>query len=239
MPVKHYRVNRPVKAEVGWYSEDQKLEAFALYLTLGNMVEVSNQLKINLKTLYKWKYSDWWKEQLKELEQGNKIKLGTKVSKLLSKSSINLEDRLDNGNLVWNPSTRELERRPLSSKEVVEIFRASVQAQEMVDKANEAFNNRDLKELKAQEQLDKLKEIAEKLGVKPAPLVIDVEPVVTQSDTGVQPIEEDNENGMVQQSSRETSNLVSGTTQGEPSTVQPVDRGEVGLRPGQGEGSEL
>lgn len=188
MPVKHYRVNRPVKAESGWYSEDQKLQAFALYLTLGNMVEVGNQLNINLKTLYKWKYSDWWKEQLKELEQGNKIKLGTKVSKLLSKSTLNLEDRLDNGNLIYNPKSRELERRPLSSKEVVEIFRASVQAQEMVDKANEAFNNRDLKELKAQEQLDKLKEIAEKLGVKPTPAVIELK----ENDDGIfqEPIQE-------------------------------------------------
>lgn len=181
MPVKHYRVNRPVKAESGWYSEDQKLEAFALYLTLGNMVEVSNQLKINIKTLYKWKYSDWWKNQLKELEQGNKIKLGTKVSKLLSKSTLNLEDRLDNGNLVWNPSKRELERRPLTSKEVVEIFKASIQAQEMVDKANTAFEQLESKEARAQEQLNKLKEIADKLGVKTTPpAVIDVVPTTIE-----------------------------------------------------------
>ena len=186
MPVVHKRINRPAKASSGWYSEDQKLAAFALYMSLGNMAEVGEQLKINIKTLYKWKYSPWWKEQIRELEQGNKIKLGTKVSKLLSKSTLQLEDRLDNGNLVWNPTKRELERRPLTSKEIVEIFRSSVQAQEMVDRTNELLDGKDLKEQRAAEQMAKLNAIAQKLGVREStPQVIDVQPIVKEITNGI------------------------------------------------------
>lgn len=187
MPVKKYRVDkRP--GDVGWHSEKQKLEALSLYLTLGNMTLVQEKLNIPISTLWKWKYSPWWKEQIAELEQGNRIKLGTKVSNILSKASIDLEDRLSNGKFVFNKTTNELERRPLETREVVEIMRVGVATQEMIDKAQEAYENRDQREKKAQEQLDKLEKIAKMLGANlEPPKVIDVVPIKEEDKNAEQP----------------------------------------------------
>lgn len=190
MPTKTIRVPRK-KGERGWYTEKQKLDAFALYLTLGNMYEVSRRLDIEIKTLYSWKYSPWWKEQYRELEAGNKIKLGTKVSGILSKASSELEDRLDNGNLIYNPKTKELERRPLQVKELVDIVRAGVQTQESVDRALEALTDRDQRDARALEAERKLKEIHRMLSEGPKPTkqvveYIDVTPIEVKNDNAIQ-----------------------------------------------------
>ena len=174
MPVQTLRVDKK-PGEAGWHSEKQRLEAFALYMTLGNMTLVSDKLNIPVKTLYKWKYSPWWKQQIQELEQGNRIKLGTKIANILSKASVSLEDRLDNGDLYFDYKTKTLERRPMSTKNITEIMRAGVAVQDMVIKAEEAFERKDNMDKKQQEQINKLNEIARMLsGRKEEPKVIDV-----------------------------------------------------------------
>lgn len=184
MPVKKIRVPRK-RGERGWYTEKQKLDAFALYLNLGNMEEVGRQLDIEIKTLYSWKYSPWWKEQYKELEQGNKIKLGTKVSGLLSKASSELADRLENGRFIWNRETKTLERRPLETKDLVEIMRVGVQTQDSVDRALDALDQRDQRDARAAAQLEKLEKIARMLSQKTEPLVIDVKPEEEVIENGI------------------------------------------------------
>lgn len=169
----------------GWHSEEQKLQAFTLWLALGNLSEVGQRLDIPYKTIQKWKYSDWWKNQYKELEQGNKLKLGTKVSNILDKCGTNLEDRLDNGNFFYNRETKTLERRPLTTKEVVDIMRAATATQELVDKANANFIERDNREARAAELTGRLERIAKMLeGPKEPPQIIDVE-VIEEKHNGI------------------------------------------------------
>ena len=184
MPVKHVRIDKPAGVKHGWWSEKQRMEAFTLYLTLGNMNLVSDKLGIPVKTLTKWKYSPWWKEQFVEFENGNKIKLGTKVSNLLSKASVSLEDMLDNGNMYYDFKTKSIARKPLTAREVVEIMRVGVQTSDLVEKARTAYELRDQRDQKAQEQLDKLEKIAKMLTNKviEPPALIDVEPNI---ETGV------------------------------------------------------
>jgi uncharacterized protein YjcR len=185
MPVKKYRVDKPKGAKHGWWSEKQRMEAFTLYLTLGSLVLVSEKLGIPAKTLVKWKASDWWKNELTEFENGNKVKLGTKVSNLLSKASVSLEDMLDNGNMYYDFKTKSIARKPLTAREVVEIMRVGVQTSDMVEKARMAYEERDQRTQKAQEQIEKLERIAKMLTnkqVNEAPALIDLEP---NPETGV------------------------------------------------------
>lgn len=108
--------------------------------------------------------------------------MGTKIANILSKASVSLEDRLDNGDLYFDYKTKTLERRPMSTKNITEIMRAGVAVQDMVIKAEEAFERKDNMDKKQQEQINKLNEIARMLsGRKEEPKVIDVIPEEIQN----------------------------------------------------------
>lgn len=181
MPVAKIRIDKK-PGEAGWHSEKQRLEALALFLTSGSIAYVSEALKISEKTLWRWKYEPWWKERVREIEQGNNLRISSKVTNILSKGTDALDDRLTNGNFFFNKETRTLERKPLSSREIVEIVKAGVGVNDSVNKSKAILESQDLREKQAQATLTKLQEIANKLNYKRPHKVIDVEVVDEESE---------------------------------------------------------
>lgn len=161
------------------YSEKEKQSAFILYLSKGNLREVGRILNIDYNLLYKWKYSPWWKKQYQELELGNKIKFGSKISNILDKSVDKLDDILENGNYYFNFKTKTVERKPLTAKEVAEVLKTAVQAQDLNDKAREAIEQRDSQEAAQEALKQRLDNLAKMLAGtkanKPEPVVIEAE----------------------------------------------------------------
>lgn len=176
MPIKYIRkdVDRSAKDTSGRFSEKQKLEAFVLYLKIGNIREVGRILNIDYNTLYKWKYSPWWKKQYQELELGNKVKFGSKISGILDKSVDKLDDLLDNGNYWFNFKTKTVERKPLTAKEVTEIMNTAVKAQESNEVAREAILAREHQEANEIALKARLEGLARLLAGVPTAQVVEV-----------------------------------------------------------------
>jgi phage pi2 protein 07 len=92
-----------------WH-EDQKAKAITLYLSIGNLAEVARRTEIPEQTLRNWKQMDWWKEAVEDIKKEKAQALSGKLSNVVEKSLATVEDRLENGDYVYDPKTGEVKR---------------------------------------------------------------------------------------------------------------------------------
>lgn len=104
------RVRKKKPGNTGWWSESEKNNAAKLYVKEGTYAEVCRQTNIPEDTLRKWGCTDWWKEKLYEFSHENTLALSGKLGKVLEKAISTVEDRLENGDLIFNPKTGKVSR---------------------------------------------------------------------------------------------------------------------------------
>jgi len=104
-----------------WFNDQQKIEAVQMYLICGTMPPVSAALGINLETLNKWRYTDWWKELVNQIKAEGRVKLTGKLQKIVSKSLEVIEDRLEHGDFQYDPKTGSMVRKPISARDAARI----------------------------------------------------------------------------------------------------------------------
>jgi transposase-like protein len=111
------------------FSDAQKIEAAKLWLVIGNNTVVAATLDIPLSTLNNWKAQNWWKNLIEDLRHESSIKLSSRLKAIAEKSFDLVEDRLENGDFIYDQKTGELRRKPMMGKDVARI------AADFVDKA--------------------------------------------------------------------------------------------------------
>jgi hypothetical protein len=110
------------------YSDSQKIEAVTTYLALGELKLTANVLKIPEITLKVWKQKDWWKEIENDLRTQEDLQLSVRLQKIINKSFDQVEDRLSNGDFIYDQKTGQLVRKPVSMKDAHKV------AVDLVDK---------------------------------------------------------------------------------------------------------
>ena len=95
------------------YPEEKKIEAITAYLTTGNLRITAAMTGIGYQLLCTWKTKQWWKEYEYEIKNAKRNETKDKLSKIVDKTLVMLEDRLDNGEIVLNNKTGELIRKPV------------------------------------------------------------------------------------------------------------------------------
>jgi hypothetical protein len=135
------------------WSERQKLEAVTTYLMVGKWPVVSDATGIPIDTLKKWKQADWWEDLEREIRRSSNIEVGGKLKVIINKAASVVEDRLENGDLVYNPSTNSFTRKPIGAKIASEIMVKSIDRNILLEKLQEA------PVLKEEAILDRLKNI--------------------------------------------------------------------------------
>ena len=118
------------------YPVEKKIEAVTHYMLLGNMRQVSVLTGIAYSTLRLWKTNAWWKDLEAEIKAARRMQVNTKLSKIVDKALEAVEDRLDNGDIRFNPKTNELERVPVSALTATKITTDLMQRQEALEKVS-------------------------------------------------------------------------------------------------------
>jgi len=183
LPVVKYRTDKKKAGGNTWWSERQKYEAVASYLLFGNMAEVSRISGIPHITLRMWKGQPWWAEAETEIKRGSKMELSGKLRKGVELAYMAVEDRLQNGEFVFNPKTGAVVRRPVSTDTAVKALDKLVDKQLLLEKiadSNTTITQEGVVE-RLQKIADELKRFAGARDVTPAleqlPNIIDVEPI--------------------------------------------------------------
>ena len=120
------------------HSWQTKMDVVARYMLLGNLRVVSEQLDIPYSTLADWKRSDWWPDMVDQLRRQRKQKTADTLGKVIATSVEILQDRLENGDWVYDQKVGQPVRKPVSAKDAHNIanqlLQRQVQLEEIVDK---------------------------------------------------------------------------------------------------------
>lgn len=84
---------------------------------LGNLTLTSATLKIPLPTMKMWKKTDWWKDLETDLRKQEDLQLSTRLKKIVAKSYDVIEDRMANGDFVYDQKSGQMRRKPVSMRD--------------------------------------------------------------------------------------------------------------------------
>lgn len=147
---------RAVSAETNkHWSDSQKLEAVTTYLSLGNLALTSRVLKIPEMTLRMWKQKEWWKEVEGELKVQENIQLSSRLQRIIEGTLSATEDRLANGDYIYDNKSGQLVRKPVSMKDAHKV------AMDLMDR-RDILDNRKPVNVSLEQIDDKLKKLADK-----------------------------------------------------------------------------
>jgi len=95
------------------WPEEKRVEVVTSYLALGKAPLVSAITKVPEGTIRKWKTEPWWKELVFEIQRDSDQELDTKLSKIIGKTVDIINDRLENGDFLYDRITGEFKRIPV------------------------------------------------------------------------------------------------------------------------------
>ena len=185
------RPRRPISAKGKNWSDGQKLEAVQTYLMLGSVRTTAAVLNIPEITVKVWRTKSWWKDLEAELKLQDKLQLGTRLKKIAERSLEVVEDRLQNGNYIFDQKTGELVRVPVNLKDAHKVGVDSMNQREILergqaDNLNEGQIDNKLAELATKFAAMVNKKIDDKRTVEMADVVEDNDAVHDHWEEGLQ-----------------------------------------------------
>lgn len=119
-------------------SDSTKVEVVKTFVALGgNLQLTAASCGIPHRTLQNWKATTWWKNLVSELKKAEKLELSAKTKTIIERSMMLLADRLENGDAFFNQKTGEVQRKPVSAKDLHTIAKDMMDRKLILDKAFE------------------------------------------------------------------------------------------------------
>lgn len=120
------------------YSDEQKIELVKMYMVTGVLSLAAASLKIPEVTARNWKTKDWWKQLENELRFEKNIKLSSRLQRIVERCLDAVEDRLENGDWIYDQKIGELRRKPVGLKDVHKVAMDMVDRVDVIEKAHVA-----------------------------------------------------------------------------------------------------
>jgi len=121
-------------------SWSKRMEVVARYMLLGNMRLVAEQTNISYSTLMSWKNTDWWPEMVSQLKRQKQTKTNDNITKLIEQSLDVMQDRLDNGDFVFDQKTGQVVRKPVSIRDATQIATNLLQRQQVQEELEQKLS---------------------------------------------------------------------------------------------------
>jgi transposase-like protein len=125
-------VQGKVKGKRTHFTDKEKLRAVSTYAVAGNSRRVAEITGIPEGTIRSWKSTDWWHEAMQKIVVEQDDELGTKLTNLVNKAVDEVNDRLENGNYVYNPKLDKLIRKPVDAKELAIVTAISIDKRQLL-----------------------------------------------------------------------------------------------------------
>lgn len=118
----------------GWWDDKKKFEAVTTYLATGTLAMTGAIINVPIETLRSWKRTDWWKHYTEELQYEDDLKLDSKLEKIMSKSLDAVMDRIDNGDVMYDPRTGKQVRIPAKLRDVQKVTNDIIDKRQLIRK---------------------------------------------------------------------------------------------------------
>lgn len=118
-----------LKRRTGWWPEDKKVEVAALYAAgVVSSKDLTRLTGIPDSRIREWRQSEWWPEMLEKIHASIDTEIVSKYTDIVDKALDVIQDRLINGDHVYDKRTGEIHRKAVSMRD------ANVVAATIVDK---------------------------------------------------------------------------------------------------------
>jgi hypothetical protein len=112
------------------YTDKQKLTALQAYSSTGSWIIAAKESGIDYNYLKQLKFTQWWQDSLKEVQQEQDDILDSQLSELITDGVNVVKDRLKNGDWMWNSKENKFTRKPLKATDALKV------ASTLMDKRN-------------------------------------------------------------------------------------------------------
>ena len=99
------------------WPEVKRIEAVTSYLVLGNAALVEMATGVPQGTVRQWKTQPWWNELVEQVQSESDQALDSKLSSRVDRILDLVQDRIDNGDFLYDPRTGEFIRKPVSLRD--------------------------------------------------------------------------------------------------------------------------
>lgn len=182
---------------IAWWSDRQKLEAVQTYLLLGNVAMTARVLKIPDDTMRRWYRTAWWKEITEQLKIEENLQLSARVKKIADKALDVVEERLDNGDWVYDQKTGELRRKGVSAKDAHKISMDIIDKRDRLNKQKTETSDEDSVDAKLSKLADTFAQMVNKKITSPTDVVdVDVKDISTPIEENTDALHEERETGL-------------------------------------------
>lgn len=121
-----------VKGKQTYYSDKEKLKVVCTYAVSGNSRRTAEITKISEATIRSWKQTEWWNEIMSRIITEQDEELGVKLTALIDKAVEGVNERLDNGDWVYNAKLDKLVRKPINAKDLAVVTAITVDKRQLL-----------------------------------------------------------------------------------------------------------
>lgn len=104
------------------WSYKKRVEVLTTYLTTGVYTTTGEITGVPSETIRKWAKEPWWNQLADEIRKQKEHEIDAKLTGIIDKTLEHLVDRLDNGEVIYNPRTGEQIRVPMKSIDTMRVF---------------------------------------------------------------------------------------------------------------------
>jgi len=156
-PTKRERRKLQKHAPGQWWPEEMRIAAVTAYAATGSLKRASEISRVTYGTIKRWKTEDWWAEMLSRVRQEKDEELDAKFTKIVDKTLDTIEDRLTNGELVYDTKRGTIVKVPVSTRDAVKVAALAVEKRQLLRGAPTSRTEH----IKSSEVKDKLQSLAE------------------------------------------------------------------------------
>lgn len=132
---------------------EKKVEVVGHWLVVGNMKQVAGITGVPYDLIRKWKAQPWWQEIEAEIRLSQNIELDNKLTRIVNESLGQVEDRLANGDFIYDQKSGEMKRKPVALRDIHRVAvdmmtkRQMVRKEESIDTTSKLTVEEQLKQL--------------------------------------------------------------------------------------------
>lgn len=116
------------------WADQKKYEAVAVWIATGSLTQTALQTKIPIETLKTWKKQDWWNETVREIQDDDYSKLDATLTKVIDKALLELIDRVEKGDAMFDPRTGDIRRVPAKLRDLQQAVTSIVDKRQLIRK---------------------------------------------------------------------------------------------------------
>ena len=163
------------KSHYTW-SDKQKIEAVTSWMTLGNLALTSRIRGFPEVTLRVWKASEWWKDVVEDIKSQEKIVLSSKLKTIMDASLAVVQDRLENGNYIYDSKTQTMVRKPVDLKDAHRVSVDLMDKKQVLEKTTDTPQSVMTDEDRLLKLAEKFADLVQKKKTVDVELVEDITP---------------------------------------------------------------